>query len=143
MAKLPVRAMGKRRRPAQNDQVAEDSENGARRTPEDIVADAFLEHIPASAIEGWSVRSRRTILMVMAVAGAVMVSAGLVLTAGLGPGPGRPRPIQAGTDVSALARSLLRPLAEQQDVPLPPATANPLPTSPPPPTSLGPARAAV
>src|SRR5207249_1739594 len=131
MAKLPVRAMGKRRPPAQNDQVAEDSENGARRSPEDIVADAFLEHIPASATEGWSVRSRRTILLFMAAAGAVMVSAGLVLTGGLGPGPGRPRPIQAGPEASVLAQSLLRPLAEQQDVTTPStAAASPLPTAP-------------
>src|SRR5205823_8032450 len=80
---------------------------------------------------GWSVRSRRTILLVMAAAGAVMVSAGLVLTGGLGPGPGRPRPIQAGPEASVLAQSLLRPLAEQQDITTPStAAASPLPTAP-------------
>ena len=60
--------MGKRPAPPQNDEVADDFENGTRRRPEDIVADAFPEHVPASATEGWSVRSRRTILLAMAVA---------------------------------------------------------------------------
>src|SRR3954470_16589092 len=107
--------MGKLPGLPQNEQVAGDHENGSRRTPEDIVADAFPERVPASATDGWSVRSRRTILIVMALAGVVTVAAGLAFTGGLGPGPGRPRPLQAGPEPSVLGRSLLRPLTEQQE----------------------------
>src|SRR5207248_5014011 len=130
MGKQPRGAMGKRHASPQNGEVAGDFENGTRRRPEDIVADAFPDHVPASATEGWSVRSRRTILLAMAVAGAVMVAAGLALTGGLGPGPTSPRPLQAGSDASVLARSLLRPLEADQATTTTNAPATPLPTSP-------------
>ena len=129
-AKRSRRAMGKRPRTPQNDEVAGEHENGTRRRPEDIVSDAFLDPVPASATDGWSVRSRRTILVAMALAGAVTVSTGLVLTGELGPGPGHPRPIQAGPDASVLGRNLLRPLAEQQDVTTTTDPATPLPSAP-------------
>jgi hypothetical protein len=122
--------MGKRPRTPQNGKVAGEHENGSRRRPEDIVADAFLEPVPASATDGWSMRSRRTILVAMAVVGAVTVGTGLLLSGGLGPGPGHPRPVQANTDASVLGRSLLRPLAEQQNVTTTTGGANPLPTAP-------------
>src|SRR5437879_5348556 len=123
MAKPPGRAMGKVRPVAQNGEVAEDISHvssGAastaalrRRRPEEILADTFPTAVPASATQGWSVRGRRAVLVGMAVAGVVMVSAGLVLTGGLGPGPGRPKPLQTGPDASILSQNLLRPLEEQ------------------------------
>src|SRR5438309_5578165 len=102
MRKGPGWAMGKRLASPQNGEVAGDYENGARRRPEEIVADAFAEHVPVKATDGWSVRSRRTVLLAMAAAGAVMVVAGLVLTSGLGPSPASPRPLESGPDASVL-----------------------------------------
>ena len=108
--------MGKRRSPPQNDKVAEENEDvdrPSRLRPEEILARSFPEPVPESATVGWSVRSRRTILVAMAVAGALMVSLGLALTGGLGPGPSSPRPIETGPDASVLAQQLLRLPAEE------------------------------
>jgi len=117
MPKRLGRAMGKQSWFAQNGEVPEHATDGAthpRRRPEDIVAGAFHEPPPPSATETWSVRSRRTILAAMAVAGGLMVGAGLALTGGLGPGPGHPRPIEVSPDASVLAQTLLRPVTESQ-----------------------------
>jgi hypothetical protein len=72
---------------------------------------------PPGANDGWSANGRRLFLAAMALAGAILVTAGLLLTGELGPGPARPRGLETGPDASVLANQLLRPVTEQGTAP--------------------------
>ena len=79
-------------------------EESSRLRPEEILAQSFGTPFRHESNDGWSPRSRRFFLAAMAMAGAMLVTAGLLVTGELGPGPtGSPKPLESGPDASALA----------------------------------------
>src|SRR2546423_14371113 len=109
--------MGKRPRSAQNgevpsDTVPRDTAAPARQRPEEILAHTLTGAAHADTVDGWSARGRRIFLIALAVAGVVLLGAGLLVTSKLGPGPGRPTPLESGPG-NGLADQLLKPVTEQ------------------------------
>src|SRR5437588_400207 len=134
--------MGKSPRFAQNGEVTSDTalSHGApapgRQRPEEILAQTLSAPSHPEATDGWSSRGRRLFLIALAVAGIVLVVAGLLVTKELGPGPGNPAPLETGPG-NGLANQLLQ--SSNGDQPASPATPNiaiPLPSTP----TTGPAR---
>ena len=120
--------MGKIARSPQNGEVPEETQPTTRLRPEEIVARSFTTPVAAETNggDGWSPKARRLFLAGMAVVGAVVVTAGLLLTGELGPTSGTSRPLETGPAGGALSGNLL-PGVDQQ----PPATpvATPTPTT--------------
>jgi hypothetical protein len=102
----------------------------ARQRPEDILAATLTGAAHPEATDGWSARGRRIFLVAMAVAGVLLVVAGLLVTKQLGPGPGHPAPLETGPG-NGLADQLLK--SGDQPAEAPPASsplAFPLPSTP-------------
>lgn len=120
--------MGKIARSPQNGEVPEETQPTTRLRPEEILARSFPTPVAAETNGGdaWSPKARRLFLAGMAVAGALVVTAGLLLTGELGPGPGNPRPLETGPAAGPLSGNLL-PGVDQQ-TPADPA-ASPTPTT--------------
>ena len=68
-------------------------------------------------------------LIALAVAGVVLLVAGLLITSELGPGPGQPTPLESGPG-NGLADQLLRPVTEQGSTTPPASIGLPLPVTP-------------
>ena len=123
--------MARDSRSPQNDEVP--SAAPVRQRPEEILAQTLTAPLHPEATDGWSSRGRRIFLISMAVAGVLLVVAGLLVTKELAPGPGNPAPLETGPG-NGLAGQLLKPGAEE-----PPSTQAPsgviaLPLSVTPPT---------
>jgi hypothetical protein len=114
--------MGKSPRSAQNGEVPSEIAAPARQRPEEILAQTLSVPPHPEATDEWSSRGRRIFLIAMAVAGVVLVVAGLLVTKELGPGPGHPTPVESGPG-NGLANQLLQSSAGDQ----PPATAQDTP----------------
>ena len=105
--------MGKSPRFAQNGEVPSDTalSHGAaapgRQRPEEILAQTLSAPSHPEATDGWSSRGRRLFLIALAVAGIVLVVAGLLVTKELAPGPGNPQPLETGPG-NGLANQLLQ-----------------------------------
>ena len=116
--------MGKSPRSPQNGEVprhaalTENAATPARQRPEEILAQTLSAPPHPEATDEWSARGRRIFLIAMAVAGVVLVVAGLLVTKELAPGPGHPTPVESGPG-NGLASQLLQSSAGDQ----PPATA--------------------
>jgi hypothetical protein len=95
--------MGKHPPSPQNERVPRHVEQVSRLRPEEILARSFSTPFRHESNEGWSPRGRRFFLLAMALAGAMLVSAGLLVTGELGPGPSNPKPVETGPDASVLA----------------------------------------
>jgi hypothetical protein len=134
--------MGKHSRSPQNGEVPQDSPPAVRLRPEEILAKTFSVPFPTEANEGWSPRARRLFLVALAVAGAVLVLSGLLLTGELGSGPGTPQPLGTGPDITAPGGGLLSPLVDQPGAATPPATTPPTVKTVPPVTTPSPQPAA-
>src|SRR2546423_13224273 len=106
--------MGRGSRSPQNDEVP--SAAPVRQRPEEILAQTLTAPPHPEATDGWSSRGRRIFLIAMAVAGVLLVVAGLLVTKELAPGPGNPAPLETGPG-TRLAGPLLKSAGEQ-----PPAT---------------------
>ena len=78
----------------------------SRQRPEEILAHTLSATAHPEATDGWSSRGRRIFLIAMAVAGVLLVVAGLLVTNELAPGTGSPAPVQTGPG-SGLANQLL------------------------------------
>jgi hypothetical protein len=101
----------------------------ARQRPEEILAQTLSAPARPGSGDGWSSQSRRIFLICMAVAGVMLVVAGLLVTKELAPGPSNPAPLQTGPG-NGLADRLLQSDAEQS-LPMPSASAPlPLPLAP-------------
>src|SRR5436305_2030413 len=74
---------------------------------------AFTTGANPEATDGWSSRGRRIFLIAMAVAGVLLVVAGLLVTNELAPGSGSPTPVQTG-GASGLANQLLETSSANQ-----------------------------
>jgi hypothetical protein len=115
--------MGKRPSSPQNGEVpsalSHDAVAPARQRPEEILAQTLSAAPHPEATDGWSSRGRRIFLVAMAVAGVILVVAGLLVTKELAPGPGRPTPLESGPG-NGLADQLLQSSAGVQ----PPAPAD-------------------
>src|SRR5437588_12504697 len=98
--------MGKSPRSPQNGEVPSELAAPARQRPEDILAQTLSAPPHPEATDGWSSRGRRIFLVAMAVAGVLLVVAGLLVTNELAPGTGSPAPVQTGPG-SGLANQLL------------------------------------
>jgi hypothetical protein len=120
--------MGKGPRFAQNGEVPSETVAPGRQRPEEILAQTLTAAPHPEATDGWSPRGRRLFLVALAVAGVVLLAAGLLVTSNLGPGPGRPTPLESGPG-NGLADQLLRPVTEE-GVTTPPTTILPLPLTP-------------
>src|SRR5947209_10757912 len=115
--------MGKGPSSPQNGEVADavlsrDAGASSRQRPEEILAQTLSAPPHPEATDEWSARGRRIFLIAMAVAGVVLVVAGLLVTKELAPGPGHPTPVESGPG-NGLASQLLQSSAGDQ----PPATA--------------------
>ena len=100
-----------------------------RQRPEDILAQTLSAPARPGSGDGWSSQGRRIFLICMAVAGVVLVVAGLLVTNELAPGPSNPAPLQTGPG-NGLADQLLQSDAEQS--PPTPSASAPLPLPLPP-----------
>lgn len=109
--------MGRASRSPQNDEVP--SAAPVRQRPEEILAQTLTAPPHPEATDEWSSRGRRVFLIVMAVAGVLLVVAGLLVTKELAPGPGNPAPLETGPG-NGLAGQLLKPGEEA-----PPSTQSP------------------
>jgi hypothetical protein len=109
--------MGRDSRSPQNDEVP--SVAPVRQRPEEILAQTLTAPRHPEATDGWSSRGRRIFLIAMAVAGVLLVVAGLLVTKELAPGAGNPAPLETGPG-NGLAGQLLKPGADQ-----PPSTQSP------------------
>jgi hypothetical protein len=78
-----------------------------RQRPEEILAQTLTAPLHPEATDGWSSRGRRIFLIAMAVAGVLLVVAGLLVTKELAPGPGNPAPLETGPG-NGLADQLLK-----------------------------------
>ena len=67
--------------------------------------------------------------MDLALAGAILLAAGLLLTGELGPGPGQPRPLESGPG-NGVADQLLRPVTDEGTTTPPANVLLPLPATP-------------
>jgi hypothetical protein len=101
--------MGKTARSPQNGKVP--SETVARQRPEEILAQTLSPAPHPEATDGWSARGRRIFLVAMAVAGVLLVVAGLLVSKELAPGPGNPAPLETGPG-NGLADQLLQSSTE-------------------------------
>ena len=120
--------MGKTPRSPQNDKVPEDTERAPRLRPEEILAQTFATHVPLQSSDGWSPKGRRLFLAAMALAGALFLAAGLVLTGELGPGPGGgSTPLESGPNAGALTGALLPDNSQTAATPAPGPTATTAP----------------
>src|SRR5437764_14668239 len=104
--------MGKGPSSPQNGEVADavlsrDAGASSRQRPEEILAQTLSAAPHPAATDGWSARGRRIFLIAMAVAGVVLVVAGLLVTKELAPGPGHPTPLETGP-ANGLAGQLLQ-----------------------------------
>jgi hypothetical protein len=105
--------MGKSPRTAQNGEVpsntalSSDATASSRQRPEEILAQTLSAPPHPEATDGWSSRGRRIFLIAMAVAGVILVVAGLLVTKELAPGPGNPTPVESGPG-NGLANQLLQ-----------------------------------
>jgi len=90
--------MGKTPRSAQNGEVPEETQHATRLRPEEIVARSFQNPFTpdSNGGDGWSPRARRLFLVGLAVAGAVLVTIGILFTGEIGPGLGTPSPVETG-----------------------------------------------
>src|SRR2546423_7148256 len=116
--------MGKEPSSPQNGEVADavmsrDAGASSRQRPEEILAQTLSAAPHPEATDGWSSRGRRIFLIAMAVAGVILVVAGLLVTKELAPGPGRPTPLESGPG-NGLADQLLQSSAGSEQ---PPSTA--------------------
>lgn len=102
--------MGRRSRSPQNDEVP--SAAPVRQRPEEILAQFLTAPPHPEATDEWSSRGRRIFLVAMAVAGVLLVVAGLLVTKELAPGPGNPAPLETGPG-NGLAGQLLKSAGEQ------------------------------
>ena len=102
--------MGRGRRSPQNDEVP--SAAPVRQRPEEILAQTLTAPPHPEATDEWSSRGRRIFLVAMAVAGVLLVVAGLLVTKELAPGQGNPAPLETGPG-NGLAGQLLKPGADQ------------------------------
>src|SRR5437764_8382708 len=114
--------MGKGPSSPQNGEVADavlsrDAGASSRQRPEEILAQTLSAAPHPEATDGWSARGRRIFLIAMAVAGVVLVVAGLLVTKELAPGPGRPTPLESGPGNGGLADQLLQSSAGDQPQP--------------------------
>src|SRR5437588_2650256 len=109
--------MGKSPRSPQNGEVPSELAAPARQRPEDILAQTLSAPPHPEATDEWSSRGRRIFLIAMAVAGVVLVVAGLLVTKELAPGPRHPTPVERGPG-NGLANQLLQSSTGDQ----PPAT---------------------
>jgi len=114
--------MGKSPRSPQNGEVPSEIAAPARQRPEEILAQTLSAPPHPEATEEWSSRGRRIFLIAMAVAGVILVVAGLLVTKELAPGPGHPTPVESGPG-NGLANQLLQSSAGDQ----PPASAQDTP----------------
>jgi hypothetical protein len=129
--------MGKRPTSAQNGEVPSDAavrrDQAApgRQRPEEILAHTLSAPPHPEVTDGWSARGRHIFLAAMAVAGVVLVVAGLLVTKQLAPGTGRPAPVQTGPG-NGLAGQLLQTSEGDQSASPPGSTplALPLPSTP-------------
>src|SRR4051794_34206364 len=112
MPKRHTWAMGKTAPSPQNDEVPEDTQRAARLRPEEILAQSFTTPLPPQTNDGWSPKGRRIFLAAMAVAGALLVLAGLLLTGELAPGPSRPSPVESGPGAGADLSATLLPISD-------------------------------
>ena len=116
--------MGKRPSSPQNGEVPSDAVLprdavlSTRQRPEEILAQTLSAPLHPEATDGWSSRGRRIFLIAMAVAGIILVVAGLIVTKELAPGPRRPTPLESGPG-NGLADQLLQSSTGDQ----PPSTA--------------------
>jgi len=82
--------------------------NGPRRfLAQTLSAPRHLE-----ATDAWSARGRRLFLVALALAGAILLAAGLLITGELGPGAGQPSPLSTGPG-NGVADQLLRPVTQE------------------------------
>ena len=133
--------MGKGPRFAQNGEVATDAVTAhdavvsrdaaapGRQRPEEILAQTLTGPAHPEASDGWSPRGRRVFLIALAVAGVVLLVAGLLITSELGPGPGQLTPLES-VPGNGLADQLLRPVTEQGSTTPPASIGLPLPVTP-------------
>jgi hypothetical protein len=129
--------MGKGQCSAQNGEVPNavapsDAAAPGRQRPEEILAQTLTSSPHPAATDGWSSRGRRIFLIAMAVAGVVLVVAGLLVTKELAPGPGTPAPLETGPG-NSLAGQLLQSSSGDQLPPTVPRStplALPLPATP-------------
>lgn len=126
--------MGKRPRSAQNGEVANDavlSHDAAapgRQRPEEILAQTLTAPRHVEATDAWSARGRRLFLVALALAGAILVAAGLLITGELGPGPGQSSPLSTGPG-NGVADQLLRPITQEATTATTASAALPLPAT--------------
>src|SRR5438270_14064915 len=92
--------------------LSQDTDAHGRQRPEKNLAHTLTGGPHPEASDGWSPRGRRVFLIALAVAGVVLLVAGLLITSELGPGPGQPTPLESGPG-NGLADQLLRPVTEQ------------------------------
>jgi len=102
--------MGRDSRSPQNDEVP--TAAPVRQRPEEILAQTLAAPRHPEATDGWSPQGRRIFLVAMAVAGVLLVVAGLLVTKELAPGPGTPAPLETGPG-TGLAGQLLKPGADE------------------------------
>jgi len=140
MAKPPTWGMCKRARSPQNGEVPGDAalrdarpvdETAApsRQRPEEILAQTLSGPARSDTVDGWSSKGRRIFLLCMAVAGVVLVVAGLLVTKELAPGPGNPAPLQTGPG-NGVADQLLQSNADEPPSAPSASAALPLPLTP-------------
>ncbi|MBV8234612.1 MAG: hypothetical protein JO075_02810 [Acidimicrobiia bacterium] len=91
-----------------------------RQRPEEILAQTLSGPAHPSPSDGWSPRGRGMFLLAMAVAGVLLVIAGLLVTKSLAPGPGNGKPLETGPG-DGVAGQLLQTSGAGQ----PPSTAAP------------------
>src|SRR5947209_3171582 len=121
--------MGKRPRSAQNGEVPNGTVAPGRQRPEEILAQTLRAPRHLEATDGWSTRGRRIFLVGLALAGAILLAAGLLVTGGLAPGPGQPKPLSTGPG-NGVADQLLRPIIDEGTTTPPGSAALPLPATP-------------
>jgi hypothetical protein len=100
-----------------------------RQRPEEILAHTLSAPLHPEATDGWSPRGRRLFLVALALAGAILLVAGLLLTGELSPGPGQPKPLQTGPG-NGVFDQLLRPVTEEGATTPPASALLPLPATP-------------
>ncbi len=121
--------MGKRPRSPQNGEVPSGTVAPGRQRPEEILAQTLSAPLHPEATDGWSPRGRRLFLVALALAGAILLVAGLLLTGELSPGPGQPKPVQTGPG-NGVFDQLLRPVTDETTTAPAAAAQLPLPATP-------------
>jgi len=153
MAKPPTWGMCKRSRSPQNGEVAgdaalrdvgavEETAAPSRQRPEEILAQTLSGPGRQETADGWSAKGRRVFLLCMAVAGVVLVVAGLLVTKELAPRPGNPAPLETGPG-NGVADQLLRSSSGEEPPPAPSSASAPLPLPLAPAPTSGPTRSNV